>query len=149
MRNSPIFAVAAGLGLLSGLVLAEHTPTQLKPMKQPEWRERAAALREEAEALYVFSMPEELSPSVGYGNPAWHAEHARMTTRAVWQPLSLPPYSPGDLEPKADFPPPPTPLTGNESTIAELRRLNDSMNEAAPVEQYGLVEIDLREEKGG
>lgn len=135
MHSPPIFSGAALLGIFSGLVLAGITPTSPLPTKQPEWRTRAASLRTETESLYAWSMPQDLSPSVGYGSPSFHqaAVYARYDPQWRVSP-QLPVYAPAQVE---EAPPV---LTGNEATLAELEALGESFDQ--PSEQAELSEKD-------
>lgn len=135
MHSPPIFSGAALLGIFSGLVLAGITPTSPLPTKQPEWRTRAASLRAETESLYAWSMPQDLSPSVGYGSPSYHpaAVYARYDPQWRVSP-QLPVYAPAQVE---EAPPV---RTGNEATLAELEALGESFDQ--PPEQAELSDKD-------
>lgn len=126
MHSSPIISGAALLGIFSGLVLASMTPTAPLPTKQPEWRERAAGLRAETESLYAWSMPEDLSPTVGYGSPSYHQTAVQIRYDPQWlaRPAPMPAEPPPEFEDQS-------PRTGNEATIAELEALNDSFDQRA------------------
>jgi len=127
MHSTPLLSGAALLGIFSGLVPAGITPTAPLPTKQPEWRGKAASLRAETESLYAWSMPEDLSPTVGYGNPAYHqaAVQVRYEPQRQARAASLPPYPP------VEFVEEPPVRTGNEATIAEMEALNDSFEQGA------------------
>lgn len=138
MHSPPIFSGAALLGIFSGLVLAGITPTSPLPTKQPEWRTRAASLRAETESLYAWSMPQDLSPSVGYGSPSYHqaAVYARYDPQWRVSP-QLPVYAPAQVE---EAPPV---QTGNEAIVAELEVLGESFDQPpeqaeAAIEEEGL-----------
>ena len=135
MHSPPILSGAALLGIFSGLVLAGITPTTPLPTKQPEWRGRAASLRAETESLYAWSMPQDLSPAVGYGSPLTHqaAVYARYDPEWRVSP-QLPAYSAQLVE---ETPPV---QTGNEPTVAELDALAESFDQ--PSEQAELSEKD-------
>ena len=82
-------------------------------------------------------MPEDLSPSIGYGNPAYHQAAVQVRYEPQWQArtASLPPYPP------VEFVEEPPVRTGNEATIAEMEALNDSFEQGAdePAPKGGLV----------
>lgn len=126
MHRSPLFSASALLGILSGLVLAGITPTSPVPTKQPDWRNRAAALRTETESLYAWSMPEDLSPVVGHGPPGYLPTTVPVSFAPEWQVRPLP-VTPNPGEVVAE----PPVHTGNENTIAELEALNDSFAKSA------------------
>lgn len=135
MYSTPQLSGAALLGIFSGLALAGLTPTDPLPTKQPEWRGRAASLRAETESLYAWSMPQDLSPTTGYGNPAYHQLAVEVRYDPPW-PVSpqLPVYSPARNEPT------PPVQTGNKATIAELEALNESFDQ--PPEPAGPPDED-------
>lgn len=135
MHSTLLLSGAALLGIFSGLALARFTPTDPLPTKQPEWRGRAAGLRAETEALYAWSMPQELSPTAGYGNPAYHQAAVEVRYDSHWRDSSqLPAYPSARIEETRPV------QTGNEGTIAELEALNESFDQ--PREKAGRPEED-------
>lgn len=135
MHSTPLLSGAALLGIFSGLVLAGLTPTSPLPTKQPDWRGRAANLRAETESLYSRSMPEDLSPTVGYGNPAYHQAAVEVRYDPHWRVSpQLPVYPSARVEETRPV------QTGNEATIAELEALNESFDQ--PPEQPRLPDED-------
>lgn len=126
MPLTPFISGAALLGIFSGLALAGLTPTDPLPTKQPEWRGRAASLRAETEALYVWSLPEDLSPTTGYGNPAYRQAAVEVRYDPYWR---VSPPLPAHPTVRVEEVPPMQ--TGNEATIAELEALNESFEPGA------------------
>jgi hypothetical protein len=119
MQARQILASAGALGILCGAMLAGLTPAALKPMAPPEWRKIAATQRDQQAAFYPVSLPEDLSPRIGFGNPAVHGSFARMPTEvALIEPARLP--APALREPQEV----PVAETGNEAVVAELDSLN-------------------------
>ncbi len=130
MESPQIFAGAGLLGILAGSFLAGITPATLKPMEPPEWRQLAAAQREQTAALYAYSMPEDLSPRIGFGNPALHERYVELASAEVS-------FAPAPLaERPAALPPAPEPIpqTGNEETIANLKAVSDGFD-SPPADQ--------------
>lgn len=135
MHSIPLLSGSALFGIFSGLVLAGLTPTSPPPTKQPDWRGRAANLRAETESLYAWSMPEDLSPGVGYGNPAYHQAAVEVRYDADWRVSpQLPAHPSAPVEEARPV------RTGNEATIAELETLNESFDR--PPEQAELPDED-------
>lgn len=131
MHSTPLLSGSALVGIFSGLVLAGLTPTSPPPTKQPDWRGRAASLRAETESLYAWSMPQDLSPRTGYGNPAYHQAAVEVRYDPYWRVSpQLPAYPPARSEKTLSV------QTGNEATIAELEALNESFER--PPEQAEL-----------
>ncbi|MGB7655296.1 MAG: hypothetical protein WBL74_07425 [Novosphingobium sp.] len=67
---------ALGLSISAGTLLGMSTPTAMKAAPEPEWRMAARSANagkpielSQPEVVYS-SMPEDLSPQVGYGSPA-------------------------------------------------------------------------------
>lgn len=138
MQSSHIFAGSGVLGISAGIMLAALTPATMKPMEQPEWRKNAMVLRQQTESLYAYSMPQDLSPRVGFGNAALHDQYAKMSTEIAWaepvgRPQPMPDYRPVEVEPVA--------RTGNEATIASLDAVNAGFDE--PVVQQAEAEPQL------
>lgn len=110
--------------MIAGLGLAQITPTRPPPVEQPPWRERAAMLRSETEALYARLTPAAFDPVTGYPAAAFHAAYAPAAPDVMWRgppPEQQTPY-PGDV-----YSPQPQPLTGNEEIVARLEALNESL----------------------
>ena len=126
MHSAPLLSGSALLGIFSGLLLAGMTPTSPLPTKQPDWRGRAANLRAETESLYAWSMPEDLSPRVGFGNPAYHQAAVEVRYDPHWRVSpQLPAYPSAPVEEARPV------RTGNEATIAELETLGESFDQFA------------------
>ncbi|WP_374589903.1 hypothetical protein [Novosphingobium sp.] len=126
------------LGIFSGLVLAGITPTSPLPTKQPEWRTRAASLRAETESLYAWSMPQDLSPSVGYGSPSYHQAAVYARYDPQWR---VSPQLPSQPALQVEEAPPV--LTGNEATVAELEVLGESFDQPPEQAEMSDAEQDL------
>lgn len=121
--SSAIFATATLTGMIAGLALAQITPTSPVPVKQPQWRERAAVLRSETEALYARLPQGDPWASRPYALSALHAAYDRIEYQPEWDP-PVPVYPP-ESQPEAIPQAPAT--TGNEAMIAELNALNDRL----------------------
>lgn len=131
MNARPIFAGAACAGLMFGTLLAAATPVEFKPMDQPEWRTRAMALREETSQAFAYSMPEDLSPKVGWGNPAVNDRYAKLTAQDDYW-IDPTPVAPPRQVAYREFPQDEvTVRTGNESTIAQLKSTSDDFESAS------------------
>jgi hypothetical protein len=129
MKAAQVLASAGILGIAGGGALAALTPVELRPTADPAWRTRAMVLREETSALYNWSMPQELSPRVGFGNPALHDDYARN----VWQ--AEPPVAVIAPQPPAYAEPEPVTMTGNEQTVADLAELGEALPAPEPAPQ--------------
>jgi len=138
MHSPPIFSGAALLGIFAGLVLAGITPTSPVPTKQPEWRTRAADLRVETESLYAWSMPQDLSPSVGYGSPSFHRAAVYARYDPQWRVAPQLPAYPDRQVKEA-----PPLRTGNEATVAELKALSESFDQSPERAELPADEEDL------
>lgn len=124
MHSSAIFASATLTGMIAGLALAQITPTNPIPVKQPPWRERAAILRSETAALYARLPQGDPWGAQAYALSALHAAYDRIEYQSEWEP-PIPPIQPPELQPEVI---PQTPATtGNEAMIAELNALNERL----------------------
>lgn len=123
MYSSAIFASATLTGMIAGLALAQITPTSPVPVKQPQWRERAAVLRSETAALYARLPQDDPWATRPYALSALHAAYDRIEYRPEWEPPT--PVYPPERQPEVI---PQTPATtGNEAMIAELNALNERL----------------------
>ena len=93
---------ALGLSISAGVLLGKTTPTAMKDAPEPGWRVAARSANAgkpidlSQPAVVYSSLPEDLSPQIGYGSPAaYQADYVDAPVRTGYS--DVPRYSPKPL----------------------------------------------------
>lgn len=115
MLNRHALAAAAFASVALGTTISMATPTAMLEAPEPAWRKVAVAINAQAPYPGHPSMPEDLSPTVGYGNAAYyHRYYVAAPERVAY--AEVPNYAEGHPQPASETAAP-QPLLDQAGTV--------------------------------